>query len=321
MRLITIVSLAASGVLGLGALFVAKAVLPNVAMANPVATASSAGLPMVVMTRDVKYGTRLEPAMLAVIKAPANAVPQGAFTTVAQVLAADRGTAPLVLIPLVAREPVLPAKISGPGSRPSVAAEVAEGMRAYTIKVNDVTGVGGHALPGDHVDVVLMRDLTPTGDQRSYVSQVVLQNVRVLGVDLNADLASDKPASPNTATLEVSVEDAQKLSVAANLGFLSMALRRTGAAEIDEAPLLRTNDFLLGERGGGRAVAATTSRRSAHGSLVGDFGSILVVEGEATKHSRPARAATSLSAPSPGAAAAAAGAAARPDIAATEAVG
>src|SRR5690606_30472145 len=131
-----------------------------------------------------------------------------------------------------AREALLPAKLSGPGARPSVAAEIADGLRAYSIKVSDASGVGGHALPGDRVDVVLMRDLTPNGEHRSYVSEVVIQSARVLAVDRNADLASNKPATPSTATLEVSVEDSQKLAGAADLGKLSLALRKTGSAEI-----------------------------------------------------------------------------------------
>ena len=321
MRLVTIVSLAASAVLGLGALFVAKAVLPNTAAAKgAVAMGPAGGVPIVVATRDLKYGTRLEAGMLAVVKVPADIAPQGAFPTVAQVLAADRGGAPVVLFPLTAKAPLLPTMISGPGSRPSVAAEVAEGMRAYTIKVNDVSGVGGHALPGDHVDVVMLRDMTPTGDSRSYVAQVVLQNVRVLGVDLNADLSSDKPASPNTATLEVPVEDAQKLTVAANLGFLSLALRRTGAAEIDEAPLVRTGDFVLGG-GTGAASASRGIRHASRAMRIPGAGLILIVEGESAKRSRPAAGASALSAPSPGAVAAAAGAGGRTDTASTLAVG
>lgn len=317
MRLVTIVSLAASAVLGLGALFVARVVIPNSASARAMPIAEPVGgVPVVVLTRDVSYGARLEPGMLTVVKLPSNVAPQGAFSSVADVLAADRGGPPVVLFPLAAREPILPAKISGPGARPSVAAEVADGMRAYTIKVDDVTGVGGHALPGDRVDVVLMRDLTPTGDQRTYVSQVVLQNVRVLGVDLNADLKSDKPASPNTATLEVAVEDAQKLSVAATLGALSLALRRTGEAVIDEAALVRTGDFLLG--GGASSGPARSGARTPRAARAGGM---IIVEGESAKRSRSSAGAAALSAPSPAVAANAAGAAAKPDVAATGAVG
>ena len=246
MRVLTIASLAASAVLGLGAVFVAKAVLPNQAAANAAPIIETRGVPVVVAARDIAYGQKLDASFLTLAKVPANLVPAGAFTSVPQALAADRGGAPVALTPMVAREPILPAKVSGPGARPSVAAAIVDGMRAYTIKVTDVSGVGGHALPGDRVDVVLMRDLTPDGQQRNYISYVVLQNVRVLGIDLNADLASAKPASPSTATLEVSVADTQKLSVAATLGDLSMALRRMGQAEIAEAAPMLTRDFLGG---------------------------------------------------------------------------
>jgi pilus assembly protein CpaB len=281
MRVVTIVSLAASAVLGVGALVVANYVLPNAASARgPLAqvAAQPEGLPLVVATRPIKYGEKLEASMLTVIKAPKAAIPEGAYTAVSAVLAADSGGAPIALTPMAQREPLLPTKLSGPGSRPIVSAEIADGMRAYTLKVDDAKGVGGHALPGDHVDVVLMRDTTPNGPARNYVSYVVVQNARVLGVDLNADPTSDKPATPNTATLEVSVEDAQKLSLASTLGQLSLALRRNGAAEIAAARPMRTADFLGGAPVAGVGRAVSRGRGSG----------IIIVEGEATKRGRPA---------------------------------
>jgi pilus assembly protein CpaB len=190
----------------------------------------AADTPVVVASEALPYGTRLEAKHLTVSRLPANAVPEGAFTTVAQVLAVDGG-APVVLTPVGAREALLPFKISGPGARASVAAMIGPGMRGYALRVSDVTGVGGHGLPGDRVDVLLTRDLSGDGGQGRMVSDVVVQNVRLLGVDLNADPTSNKPAEPRTATVEVSVEDAQKLSVAASLGQLSLALRRNGASE------------------------------------------------------------------------------------------
>ena len=283
MRVVTIVSLGASAVLGLGALFVAKAVLPNNGAAKAQASPEMVGVPVVVASRDLKYGSRIEPGMLAVIKAPQNMVPQGAFSSVEQVMAADKGGAPVVLFPIASREPLLPTKLSGPGARPTVAAEITDGMRAYTLKVSDATGVGGHALPGDRVDVVLMRDLTPNGDTRNYISYVVVQNARVLGVDLNADKTSDKPATPSTATIEVSVEDSQKLSIASTLGTLSLALRKNGAAEIEEVAPLRTADFLVGG-GGGRAASGGVVRRVSAPAQV-SYG-ILIIEGESSKRGR-----------------------------------
>jgi pilus assembly protein CpaB len=273
MRVIAIVSLGASAVLGLGALFVARALLPHPGPAHA-ATVAEQGLPVVVAKQDIKYGDKLTPDALVVVRMPASTIPQGAFGAIAAVMSNDPAGAPVALVPIAAREPLLPAKLSGPGARPSVAAEIAPGMRAYTIKVTDVSGVGGHALPGDRVDVVLMRDLTPDGPTRNLISNVVLQNVRVLGIDLNADLNSDKPANPNTATLEVSVTDAQKLSVAATVGTLSLALRRTGQADIDPTGSLVSRDFL----GGGASPAVRRRGAGPRNASPAPGGSSIIIE-------------------------------------------
>ena len=259
MRVITIVSLGASAVLGLAALVVAKAVLPSGASAakGPVKAAPAVtGVPVVVARAPLRFGDKLDASKVQIVMIPSNAMPDGAFSTVAAVLKQDNGGAPVTLTPIAAREPLLPSKLSGPGARASVAAEIAQGMRAYTIKVSDVTGVGGHALPGDRVDVVLLRDTSSDPAKHTYVSEVVIQDVRVLGVDLNADLTSNKPATPNTATLEVSVPDAQKLAVASDLGKLSLALRRTGSAEIARTAPMHTGNFL-----GGGGPQRTYARR------------------------------------------------------------
>jgi len=254
MRVVTIVSLGACALFGLGALFVAKVMIPPTAAAK---TAPVAGSPVVVAKSPLKFGDRLDATKVEILKLPANAVPEGAFTTVAQVLAQDHGGPPVTLTAVAAREPLLPSKLSGPGARASIAAEIDEGMRAYTIKVTDVTGVGGHALPGDRVDVVLMRDLTPETPTHNFVSEVVIQNIKVLGVDLNEDQSANKPATPNTATLEVSVPEAQKLAVAADLGKLSLALRKTGSTEIAQTTPMRTSNFVGG-------VAPHASRTVVH---------------------------------------------------------
>ena len=275
MRLVTIASLGGSAVLGLAALFVAKSVLPNAAAAKGPAQPAIVGVSVVVAKVPLKFGDKLDAAKIEILKLPSNAVPEGAFTTVAQVLAQDGGGAPVALTPIAAREPLLPAKLSGPGARASVAAEIGEGFRAYTIKVSDVTGVGGHALPGDRVDVVLMRDTTPDGNTRNYVSEVVTQNIRVLGVDLNADLTANKPATPSTATLEVSVQDAQKLAVAGDLGKLSLALRKTGSTEIAETGLMRTGNFV----NGGAAPAHFAGPRRSAPAAAPQANLIIIVEG------------------------------------------
>ena len=300
MRVVTIVSLGACALFGLGALVVAKTMMPSPATAKNAAIV--AGVPVVVAKAPLKFGDRLDAGKIEILNLPSNAVPEGAFATVAQVLAQDHGGPPVTLTPIAAREPLLPAKLSGPGARPSLAVEIAEGMRAYTIKVSDVTGVGGHALPGDHVDVVLMRDLTPQGAIRTFVSEVVLQNVRVLGVDLNADQAANKPATPSTATLEVSVPDAQKLSVAADLGKLSLALRKTGAAEIAQTAPMRTANFVVAGGGGGGGGGARTVHARRGGPGAPAFtGPRLIVIVEGGGHGTKSRAPRARPAPTPSA--------------------
>jgi pilus assembly protein CpaB len=286
MRVVTIVSLGACAVFGLGALVVAKTMLPNGAAAKMAAAPAVVGTPVVVAKAPLKFGDKLDATKVEILRLPANAVPEGAFSTVAQVLAQDGGGPPVALTPIAAREPLLPSKLSGPGARASVAAEIADGYRAYTIKVSDVTGVGGHALPGDRVDVVLMRDVTPQGPVRSYVSEVVLQDVRVLGVDLNADQAANKPATPSTATLEVTVPDAQKLSVAGNLGQLSLALRRTGSTELARTAPMRAGAFVSGGAAGApRAVSGPRRSLAPEGPKL-----IIIVANETKGGSRAPRA-------------------------------
>ena len=103
---------------------------------------------------------------------------------------------------------------------------VRDGMKAVTIRVNDVEGVGGFVLPGDHVDVVLTRQV----DKSTATTDVVLQNARVLAIDQIADERADKPAVAKAVTLEVDTIGAQKLSLAASVGSLSLMLRKAGEA-------------------------------------------------------------------------------------------
>lgn len=286
LRLTTIISLGASAALGVAALVVAKIAMPVAADNKVAAQPLPRTVPVVVAAQAIPYGQRLEARQLTVARYPSDSLPAGAFSTISQVLAQDDGAAPVALTPLAAKEPILPAKISGPGARASVAAEITPGMRAYTIRVSDVSGVGGHALPGDRVDVVLMRDLNAEAEggprRKALVSEVVIQNVRVLGVDLNADPTSNKPATPQTTTLEVSVEDAQKLAVASDLGALSLALRRTGAADVAPVRPVQVRDVVVGGAArGGVASGRTRARvRPAEPAAPPPPPRIIVVEGD-----------------------------------------
>ena len=273
MRTGTIISLGASAVLGIGALIVARVWLPQPgrAPADQADHIAVQTVPMVVASGPIAYGARLDATKLTVVQAPPSMVPQGAYASPSQIIN-QAGGAPIALTALSAREPVLPSQLSGAGARPTVAAVITEGMRAYTIGVTDVAGVGGHVLPGDRVDVVMTQELpVPAGQAacncKHVTAAVVLQDVRVLGIDLNADPTSTQAAVAHTATLEVSVQDAQKLAVAAQAGSLSLALRRTGSAEVTPTRLIGNADLHAGAL---RDVSAEprASARRPHGRSV-----------------------------------------------------
>ena len=137
-----------------------------------------------------------------------------------------KGGKRVVLTAIEPNEPVLSSKITGPGQRATLSAMLRDGLKAVTMRVNDVDGVGGFVLPGDHVDVTLTRQV----DKTNASSEVVLQNVRVLAIDQIADERLDKPAVVKAVTLEVDVVGAQKLSLAASVGSLSLMLRKAGEA-------------------------------------------------------------------------------------------
>jgi pilus assembly protein CpaB len=277
--------LAASAVLGLGALLVARAWLPNPqARAVALRPAPAQGVPVVLAAGPIAYGAKLQPKDLVVMQLPPAAVPPGAYSNVAQILKVDNGGAPVALMTMSAHEPVLPDKLSGAGVRPTLAAMIDEGMRAYTIGVTDVAGGGGHILPGDHVDVVLTRNVGvnyQTGQKGSLVSDMVIQNVKVLGMDLNADPNSTKPAVAHTATLEVSAQDSERLALSEQAGSLSLALRRAGQAELQPVRAVSQGD--LGPEGqpGPRTIAVSHVHRARPADAPTGV-AVLVVHGDSS---------------------------------------
>jgi len=246
MRLGVIVSLGASTVLGLGALLVAKVWMPAHAAHAAAPAPMIAGVPVVAAAQPIPYGAKLDAHFLKVIRMPAGAAPVGAFSSVSQILGGPNGP-PTALAPMTVLEPILPADISGPGERLTLAALIADGHRAYTIGVSEITGDGGHVMPGDRVDVVLTKELPQTNgpNGRRFISGILIQNLKVLGMDQNANPSSTQPSVSHTATLEVGVVDALKLATASQVGTLSLALRKPGATEIVDVKALLTAELGL----------------------------------------------------------------------------
>jgi pilus assembly protein CpaB len=178
---------------------------------------------IVVASKPLRFGAELGAMSLRELAWPENAVPAGAFSKITDITSSGRR---VVLTAIEANEPILASKITGSGQRATLSAMLQDGMKAVTIRVNDVEGVAGFVLPGDRVDVMLTRQQ----DKTMAASDVVLQNVRVLAVDQVADERAEKPSVAKAVTLEVEVVAAQKLALAATVGTLSLALRKAGEA-------------------------------------------------------------------------------------------
>jgi pilus assembly protein CpaB len=259
-RASTFVMIGFAVVFGLLAVFIAKVWLNNQADQRA-KTAESSVKPVttktiVVAKQPLRFGTELSAAMLQEVPWPANAVPSGAFSKVTDILSPGRR---VVLAAIETNEPVLALKITGPGQRATLSSLVKPGMKAVTIRVNDVEGVGGFVLPGDRVDVVLTRQI----DKGQASTEVVLQNTRVLAIDQSADERAAKAAVAKSVTLEVTTIEAQKVWLASSVGSLSLLLRKAGETAETRTRKITLNDLSSNdeptEKGGTTTIVVTRS--------------------------------------------------------------
>lgn len=214
-----------------------------------------------VVTHDVDVGQTLHETDIQLVRWPKEAVPRGAFESYDAIFKGAKGPNDrIVLVSMVPGEPVLRTKISGFGARPTLSARVDPGMRAYSIKIDDVSGVSGFILPGDRVDILLTRTAGTSG--QNYITDIIMQSVKVLGIDQLSDQRADKPMVGRTATVEVTPEQAEKLALAQKAGTMSLALRNQETAGVVATSPVHESD--LGDRQV-RRVSAPASVRVRYG--------------------------------------------------------
>lgn len=249
MRSSTVIMIAVAAVFGLLAVFATRSWLNGQTEARLRSLDANRGTPVaahtvVVAARPLRFGLELSPQVLREAPWPADALPPGAFARISDMLSEGKR---VVLAAIEPNEPVLAMKITGAGQRATLSALVGPGMKAVTIRVNDVDGVGGFVLPGDHVDVVLTRQT----DKESASTQVLLQDIRVLAVDQVADERATNPTIPKAVTLEVDTAAGQKLSLASSIGSLSLLLRKAGETTGTKSSRVTIKDLLsdlMGEK-------------------------------------------------------------------------
>jgi pilus assembly protein CpaB len=174
---------------------------------------------VVVAARGLEMGAVIKADSVKLVRMPQQLVPKGGFAKPEDVL--DRP----VISPIQPDEPILEARLAARGSGGGVAPLIPPGMRAITVKVNEVVGVAGFVLPGMRVDVLVTG--RPSGHEDT-MTTTVLQNITVLSVGqtLQADAKSQSIKAP-VVTLLVTPLQAEVVTLADNQGHIQLVLRNS----------------------------------------------------------------------------------------------
>jgi len=176
---------------------------------------------VVVAARDLDVGTRLRPDMVQVVEWPAGTPLNEPFTDTGKVV--DR----VINAQVLRGEPIVAAKLAAPGASGGLSAVLGDGKRAITVRVNEIVGVAGFALPGNYVDMMVN---TPDESNKP-VSKIVLERILVLAVAQDVTTSDNKPRVVSAVTLEVTPQQAEQIDLARSIGSLSLVLRN----QVDKA--------------------------------------------------------------------------------------
>jgi pilus assembly protein CpaB len=209
--LVFVLAITAGGALALGTY--------NLTQKAPARTVSIPTKPVIVAAADLDVGATLTREDVRIIDWPANAVPAGALTDPKDAI--GRG----LILPVIQNEPLLPNKLASTDAGGGLPPAIPPGLRAVSVRVNEVIGVAGYVLPGTRVDVVAT--VSPTGSAQEMTSKVVLTNVQVLaaGTKIERDTERNKPMPVSVVTLLVDPEEAERLTLASTEGKIQLALR------------------------------------------------------------------------------------------------
>src|SRR6185369_17742016 len=209
--MVLVLAIAAGGALAFGTY--------NFMQQQPARAASIPTRPVVVAAADLDVGAELRREDIRVIDWPANAVPANSISDPKDVI--GRG----LVLPVIENEPFLPMKLASKEAGAGLPPVIPPGLRAVSVKVNDVIGVAGYVLPGTRVDVVAT--VSPTGNSADMTSKVILTNVQVLAAGTKIDRETDKnkPMPVSVVTMLVNPEESERLTLASTEGKIQLALR------------------------------------------------------------------------------------------------
>jgi pilus assembly protein CpaB len=224
---------------------------------QPVKSVNAPTQPVVVAAADLQLGAELKKEDLQVVQFPAGKVPDGTFTKPEELL--GRG----IIVPIVKNEPVLRAKLASKEAGSGLPPVIPEGMRAVSVRVNEVVGVAGYVLPGNRVDV--LATASPTEAHTDMTTKVILSNVQVItaGTRMEQDQEKDKPVQVTVVTLLVTPEQSERLALASTEGKIQLALRNPLDLGAPETPGIKTAGLMGTVKAPVRQVASSSRPRAS----------------------------------------------------------
>lgn len=188
-------------------------------------TMNSKTVAVVVASTKIPFGSRIEITQIKLIEWPKNSVPNEAFSELQPVVGK------VTQRTFIANEILLKPQIKEHLGGSTLSALITEGMRAMSVRVDDVVGVAGFILPGNKVDIIHVRG-------KGKNTYTLLHNIKILAIDQTASTDHDKPAVVRALTLEVSPKNSEKLVKAMKTGFLTFTLRNP----LDDEELIKEKE-------------------------------------------------------------------------------
>ena len=231
--LVLLLAIGAGGALALGTY--------NFVQSSPGGGAPATAIPsrpVVVAASDLQLGAELTADDVRVIEWPASAVPADAIGDPKEVI--GRG----LVMPVIQYEPILPLKLASKEAGAGLPPVIPPGLRAVSVRVNEVIGVAGYVVPGTRVDV--LTTINPGRDQAAMTSKVILTDVQVLAAGTKLEQTSDqsKPLPVTVVTLLVTPEEAERLTLASTEGKIQLALRNPLDTSAPETPGIKQAGLL-----------------------------------------------------------------------------
>jgi len=173
---------------------------------------------VVVAAEDIPFGSTIRPDQVSLSAWPKDRYPKDVLTDV------KAASGRIARREFMRGEPIVESKLLTTSANVGMLSlRIPQGMRAFTVRVNEVVGVGGFILPDSRVDVVMTTE--SPGRERGRISKIILEDVRVLAAGQKIDQKSGDPATVSTVTLAVTPEEAEKLALASADGNIHLVLR------------------------------------------------------------------------------------------------